>query len=148
MGETERLKILIAEDDNDLLALYDISFSDLIFEKRLVRDGKAAVEVYKNWHPDIIVLDIIMPVKTGCLVLEEIREVFGDKDTTIIFSTSIDDMDVVSHCARFGIQGYIVKPFNYKMVAYEILEFFKKTEPKKANMAQIRLQNASRQHLP
>lgn len=138
----EKLKILIAEDDKDLMALYDKALPDKVFDKTLVVDGEKASEAYKNWHPDILVLDLLMPVKTGFMVLQEIRGEIKDMDTTIIVSSSIDDMDEVRECEKLGIQGYIVKPFNFKKVAGEILEFFKKTNPQKASQALIQLQKA------
>lgn len=138
----ERLKILIAEDDKDLMALYDKALPDMVFDKMLVIDGEKAVEAYKAWHPDILVLDLLMPVKTGFMALQEIRREIKDMETTIIVSSSIDDMDEVRECEKLGIQGYIVKPFNFKKVAYEILEFFKKTSPQRASEALTKLQKA------
>ncbi|MEK7850990.1 MAG: response regulator [Deltaproteobacteria bacterium] len=140
MNKKAKLKILIAEDDKDLLALYDKALPDLVFDKRLVINGEKALEAYKTWHPDILVLDIIMPVMTGYSALKEIREVLKNGNTTIVISTSIDDMDEVSKCERLGIQGYIVKPFDYKKIAYEILKFFKKNDPERADVSRTRLE--------
>lgn len=135
----DKLKILIAEDDKDLLALYQKALPDHIFEKRLANDGKAAMDIYEQWRPDIVVLDILMPKKKGDTVLIEIREVVKDRNTTVIISTSIDDIDEVKKCERYGIQGYIVKPFNYKRIAYEVLDYFEKTDPERAKRAKAQL---------
>lgn len=140
MTKKAKLKILIAEDDKDLMALYDKAFPDLVFDKRLVSNGEKALEAYKTWHPDILVLDIIMPVMTGYSALKEIRETLKNGNATIVISTSIDDIDEVKRCERLGIQGYIVKPFDYKKVAYEILKFFKKIDPERADMYRTRLE--------
>lgn len=140
MNKKTKLKILIAEDDKDLMALYDKAFPGLVFDKRLVSNGEKALEAYKTWHPDILVLDIIMPVMTGYSALKEIRETLKNGNTTIVISTSIDDIDEVKRCERLGIQGYIVKPFDYKKIAYEILKFFKKIDPERADMYRTRLE--------
>lgn len=140
MNKRAKLKILIAEDDKDLMALYDKAFPDIVFDKRLVSNGEKALEAYKTWPPDILVLDIIMPVMTGYSALKEIRETLKNGNTTIVISTSIDDIDEVKKCERLGIQGYIVKPFDYKKVAYEILKFFKKIDPERADMYRTRLE--------
>lgn len=144
MNKRAKLKILIAEDDKDLMALYDKAFPDLVFDKRLVSNGEKALEAYKTWHPDILVLDIIMPVMTGYSALKEIRETLKNGNTTIVISTSIDDIDEVKKCERLGIQGYIVKPFDYKKVAYEILKFFKKFDLERADMYRTRLEALSK----
>lgn len=147
MNKIDKLKILIADDDEDLLALYDRALSDLVFDKRLVSNGERALEAYKTWHPDILVLDIVMPVKTGYSALKDIRGAAGNGDTTIIISTSIDDVDEVRACESLGIQGYIVKPFDYKKVAYEILRFFRKTDSERADMALTQLEDVLLHHL-
>lgn len=147
MNKKAKLKILIAEDDKDLMALYDKAFPDLVFDKTMVSNGEKALEAYKTGYPDILVLDIVMPVMTGYLALKEIREAFKDGNTTVIISTSIDDINEVSKFERLGIQGYIVKPFDYKKIAYDILGFFKKTDPVRADKARKQLEKILRHHL-
>jgi DNA-binding response OmpR family regulator len=121
----DKLKLLIVEDDESLLNLYDVALSDGLFEKRLVADGRSAMENYKTWHPDVILLDIFLPDMSGCSILKEIRDEAGDRETTIIISTSTDDKDDIKTCKDLGIQGYIVKPFDYKTLADEILECYR-----------------------
>jgi CheY-like chemotaxis protein len=116
-----KLKVLIVEDDESLLNLYDAVVSADLFEKRLVPDGRSAIESYKTWHPDVILLDIFLPDMSGCSVLEKIRNEAGDGETTIIISTSTDEKRDVEACKKLGIQGYIVKPFDYKKINDKIL---------------------------
>ena len=121
----DKLKLLIVEDDESLLNLYDVALSDALFEKRLVADGRSAMENYKTWHPDVILLDIFLPDMSGFSILKEIRDEAGDKETTIIISTSTDEKDDMETCKDLGIQGYIVKPFDYKTLTDEILECYR-----------------------
>ena len=116
-----KLKVLIVEDDESLLNLYDAVVSADLFEKRLVPDGRSAIESYKTWHPDVILLDIFLPDMSGCSVLEKIRNEAGDGETTIIISTSTDEKRDMEACKKLGIQGYIVKPFDYKKINDKIL---------------------------
>ena len=122
---TNKLKVLIVEDDESLLNLYDAAVSSDLFEKRLVADGRTAMENYRSWHPDIIVLDIFLPDISGRSILEEIRNDAGDKETTIIISTSTDEKKDMDACRNLGIQGYIVKPFAYKEINEKILAAYK-----------------------
>ncbi|MCK5196428.1 MAG: response regulator, partial [Desulfobulbaceae bacterium] len=112
------------EDDESLLNLYDAAVSTDLFEKRLVADGRSAMETYKSWHPDIIVLDIFLPDMSGCSILKEIRDEAGDRKTTIIISSSTDEKSDMDACRKLGIQGYIVKPFAYKEINDKILEAY------------------------
>ena len=118
---TNKLKVLIVEDDESLLNLYDAAVSSDLFEKRLAADGRSAMESYKSWHPDVIVLDIFLPDVSGRSILEEIRNDAGDMETTIIISTSTDEKKEMDACRKLGIQGYIVKPFSYKEINDKIL---------------------------
>jgi len=116
-----KLKLLIVEDDESLLNLYDATVSSDLFEKCLVADGRSAMESYKTWHPDVILLDIFLPDMSGCSILEKIRDEAGDRATTIIISTSTDEKSDIEACKKLGIQGYIVKPFDYKEINDKIL---------------------------
>jgi DNA-binding response OmpR family regulator len=106
-----RIKTLIVEDDPNIVELYEIGLVDAEFEKRYAGDGKEALGIYESWHPEIIILDIMLPVMTGYAVLKQIRTSILDEKTTIIMSTSLSDSNDIRDCIKLGIQGYILKPF-------------------------------------
>ena len=122
----KKLKVLIAEDDESLQALYDLSLPDDKFEKRMAGNGLEAVREYASWQPDIIILDILMPKMLGYSVLKEVREIFSDYQTTIIMATSVDSHKDIEFCEEEGIQGYIVKPFNPKTLSQIVLDCHEK----------------------
>ena len=124
-----KIKLLIAEDDESTRALYDKGLNNDMFEKRFAMNGEEALDIYYSWKPDIIVLDIVMPVMTGYSVLQEIRENVGDKKTTIIMSSSMSTKDDMRDCSKLGIQGYITKPFKYKEIGNIIINCFQKSKP-------------------
>jgi CheY-like chemotaxis protein len=124
--EQTKIKLLLVDDDKSILDLYEKCLSSDVFEKRTVDNGKAALEAFHTWHPDVIVLDIMMPVMTGFAVLDAIRTAEKDKTTTIIMATSMSDSQNVRDCAKFGIQGYIVKPFKPKEIANKIMHCIQK----------------------
>ena len=90
-------------------------------------NGLDAVREYASWKPDIIILDILMPKMLGYSVLKEIRELHGDSLTTIIVSSSVDTKADIQYCKEQGIQGHIIKPFDYKGLATEILGYYEKS---------------------
>ena len=124
-----KIKILIAEDDESIRDLYDMGLSKDMFEKRFAINGQDALDIYKSWEPDIIVLDIVMPVMTGYSVLQEIRENAGDNKTTIIMSSSMSTKDDMRDCSKLGIQGYITKPFKFKEIGNIIINCFQNPKP-------------------
>lgn len=125
----DKLKILIVEDDKTSQILYDNGLSEEIFEKRLVDNGEEALQVYGSWHPDIIILDIMIPLLSGYSVLREIRDEIGDKKTTIIMATSLSSRGDFMNCISFGIEGYIVKPFKPGEISSKILEYYQRKNP-------------------
>lgn len=119
-------RLLIAEDDGKLVAIYRKFLPKELFKVRIEQDGQAALEAYHAWKPDIIVLDLVMPNKSGMDILEEIREKHEDFYTTIIVASGERKAEVVTRCAGFDIQGYLLKPLNVKNLAQTILAHHKR----------------------
>jgi CheY-like chemotaxis protein len=128
----DNLKILNAEDNSFSRKFYDNYVSGTVFDKRFAENGREALEIYTEWHPDIILLDLMMPVMSGQEVLQQIREVRKDLSTTIIISSLSSHKDDVTICAHYGVQGYLVKPLNPKEISKILLQLYKKANPKKA----------------
>jgi CheY-like chemotaxis protein len=124
------IKILLVDDDKSIQVLYDKGLENTIFAKRFAGNGKEALEIYHAWHPDVIVLDIIMPVMAGYSVLQEIRSKQEDKSTIIIMATSSTDSQDIRDCITLGVQGYIIKPFKLKEIGNTILHYIQPDEGK------------------
>ena len=91
-------------------------------------NGTEALAAYLSWKPDVIILDILLPGKCGYTILEEIRVKRDDQSTAIVISSCLDDKSSISNCEGLGIQGYIVKPFDYKTLADKIMRLSKEGE--------------------
>jgi CheY-like chemotaxis protein len=117
-------KILIAEDDKTTLKFYEKALDNDVFEKRFETDGEKALEAYKSWNPDILVLDIMMPGMSGYMVLKTIRKEEDDQKVTIIMATSMSDAQDIKDCLELGIQGYLVKPVDFKGMGDKILNWW------------------------
>ncbi|MBI5557800.1 MAG: response regulator [Deltaproteobacteria bacterium] len=120
-----KLKLLIAEDSKSMQNFYRTMLSADHYEQKIVPDGEQALEEYKAWRPDIILLDMNMPVMNGYQTLKTIRESCLDKSTTIIMVTSASEKHDIIACAKLGIQGYIVKPFKAEAINKAILQYHK-----------------------
>ena len=77
-------------------------------------DGDGALEMATRLHPDIILLDVVMPKVSGVEALRSIRMVM--QDVFVLMVTASTDQEVVSEVVKSGISGYIIKPFNAKKV--------------------------------
>jgi DNA-binding response OmpR family regulator len=131
----DKIKILIVEDDEAIVALYDVTLNKTIFEIKIARDGEEGLKLYADWKPDIILLDIMLPVKTGYGVLQKIRKELKDTDTVIIMATSLGKKEDIVDCMKYGIQGYLVKPFDRRNIIVDVLGGYGKLHPKRAALA-------------
>jgi len=132
---TDKIKILIVEDDHTTQLLYDKGLFDQLFDKKIVASGKEALHAYNEWHPEIIILDIYLPEMTGYQVLQAIRTTFEDRKTTIVMATSLSGSEDVKSCMKLGIEGYIIKPFSLREIGAKILAYYAIKEPERARKA-------------
>ena len=129
----EKLKVLVAEDDKVTQKLYNRFLAEEIFDLRLAKTGGEALEIYRTWQPEVIIMDLMLPEISGYSVLKEIREDLQDKTTPVIISSSLSKKDDILSCAKLGIQGYFTKPVIWKEIGLRVLECFQKSYPQMAD---------------
>ncbi len=120
--EEDKLKLLIAEDDEKVIKLYEKFLSGIAFQTRIVNDGTEALIAYDQWKPDILLLDIVLPKMQGLEVLKEIRVARQDQKSAVIMATSQGNHETVKTCIQHGIQGYILKPLDVARLNRIILD--------------------------
>ena len=104
------LKVLYAEDNDLIRAQYSKLLKTIFSGVYDCVDGEEAINYYKYYSPDIIILDINMPKKNGLEVAKEIRE--NDPDTKIVIISSYDDQNTLLNAIPLGLVTYMVKPIN------------------------------------
>jgi DNA-binding response OmpR family regulator len=102
------MKILIADDDRDLVDWLGYSFRRDGHSVLTAYNGEAALRVFQTGAPDIIVLDLAMPQRSGMDVLQEIRR---HSQVPIILLTGIGDEGHVVQGLHSGADDYVMKPF-------------------------------------
>ena len=86
-------------------------------------DGAQGVEKYKELRPDLVTMDITMPVLDGVSALEKILEF--DKDAKVIMVSALGKEDVVKKSLLMGAKSYIVKPLDRKKVLERVVSVLK-----------------------
>jgi len=124
------IKILLVDDDKSIHDLYNEGLAGSIFTKKFAGNGEEALKIYNAWHPDVIVLDLQMPLMAGYAVLREIRQTRGDKTTNVIMATASTSSQDIRDCITLGIQGYIIKPFKLKEIGNTILHYIQQDQRK------------------
>ncbi len=102
------IKTLIVEDDSNIAQLLQLYLEKEGFETRIAPDGGKGVEEFRAWNPDLVLLDIMLPVLDGWSVCRKIRET--DK-TPIIMMTAKGQTEDKVKGLEMGADDYIVKPF-------------------------------------
>jgi two-component system response regulator VicR len=101
-------KILLADDDRDLVDLLRYTFQRDGYAVAMAYDGEMAVRAAQSELPDLVVLDLMMPKRNGMEVLGEIRR---RANTPVIMLTALGDEEHVVHALEIGADDYLVKPF-------------------------------------
>lgn len=120
----DTLKILISDDSvlsrrNLKDHLISIGCKNIIE----VSNGQAAIDSYKEHHPDLVFLDIVMPIKDGITALTEIREY--DKHARVIMASSVGTQKHLKEAIQAGATDFIQKPLDSSQVdkvVYAVLE--------------------------
>jgi DNA-binding response OmpR family regulator len=107
-------KVLIADDDNNIRELVRASLEDEGFELAEAGDGNEALAKAREWRPDLIVLDVMMPGKVGYQVCEELKKDPATKDIFVLFLTARGRPMSETTGKMMGGDAYLVKPFDPK----------------------------------
>lgn len=105
-----KIKVLLAEDEPNLGPIIKESLESRNFEVFLAENGMKAQELYHQNNPNILVLDVMMPIKDGFTLAKEIRQ--SDLQTPIIFLTAKSQTTDVLEGFSHGGNDYIKKPFS------------------------------------
>lgn len=109
----DKKKILIGEDQKDIAEMYKIAFEQAGYEVALAFNGDEVEEKAKEFEPNLLLLDINMPVKDGFEVLKdalEDKQLFEAlKKTPIVMLTNYNNPQDVDYCMQNGAQDYFVK---------------------------------------
>jgi len=101
-------KILIIEDETKYAYILEKFFLANNFEVRLAFDGLKGVEEFKNFNPDLVVLDIMLPKMNGFEIAEKIRE---KSDCPIVMMSALSDEQDILKGYSLKIDDYVTKPF-------------------------------------
>lgn len=114
------MKILIVEDTETNRALLTWILQDCGHEVIQARDGKVGVEMFKAHQPELVFMDVMMPVMDGVEATREIRNHLGNTHVPIIFLTALTDAESLANCLEVGGDDFISKPINEQVLKAKI----------------------------
>src|SRR5258708_10159360 len=101
--------ILVVEDDRFLANAYRIKLTKSGFEVHVAKDGQEALEILQTVIPDLILLDVVMPVRDGFSTLEAIKSDEKLKTIPVIVSSNLGQKEDTDRALKLGANDYFVK---------------------------------------
>jgi two-component system, OmpR family, alkaline phosphatase synthesis response regulator PhoP len=124
--ESKPKRILIADDEPDILEIVSYNLIKEGYEVYTATNGDEAIDTAKLLNPDLIILDIMMPKKTGIEVCSILRGQSAFAETFIVFLTALSDE--VSHIKglEIGADDYVTKPISPKVLVSRVNALFRR----------------------
>ena len=108
--------ILVADDDPDILSIVSMSLETQGYTIYKATNGREAVDLAKQHHPDLVLMDMMMPIVSGYEAVTELKADAATRDITIVGLSAKAMATDMERATDVGIDGYITKPFRIAQV--------------------------------
>lgn len=139
--EGRPMRILIADDEPDILEIISYNLGKEGYEIHTAKDGNEAIEKAKQLNPDLIILDVMMPKKTGMEVCQILRTQPLFQKTLIIFLTALSDEASQIKGLEYGADDYVNKPISPKVLTSRVNALFRRLQTKVSEDSSLVLGN-------
>ena len=130
-------KILIADDEPDILEIIQYNLQSEGYEVVTAKNGNEAIDQARRFNPDLIILDIMMPGKNGIEVCNILRMQPAFNDTLIIFLTALSDEGTEVKGLETGADDFITKPICPKVLVSKVNALFRRINKEDTGALQI-----------
>lgn len=125
MRKSEPKRILIIEDEVHIAEGLELNLSLQGYEVKVALDGVAGLQDWQAWHPDLVILDIMLPGIDGLSVLQNIR--LEDEQLPILILSAKGTADDKIKGFTYGVDDYLTKPFNLEEFLLRVDRLLKRT---------------------
>jgi DNA-binding response OmpR family regulator len=115
-------KILIADDEPNIVVSLEYLMKRAGYQVLVARDGQQALDLLRSERPALVLLDLMMPVKSGIEVCQELRADEGLSGTKVLMLTAKGRDTDVQKGLGVGADAYMTKPFSTKELAAKVAE--------------------------
>ena len=130
-------KILIADDEPDILEILQFNLETEGFQVFIAKNGNEAIEAAKKHLPDLIILVVMMPYKNGIEVCNILRLQPAFKETLIVFLSALSDEITEVKGLETGADDYLTKPISPKILITKINALFRRLNKKVSTIIQL-----------
>jgi CheY-like chemotaxis protein len=103
------MQVLVVDDHSDIRLIYSRILRDAGFEVHSARDGSEAMEEVEQSPPDVILLDVFMPVMNGVEFLEKLRHGSSSPDIPVVLMSAVPDNPEVTYARQLGVSKFLRK---------------------------------------
>jgi CheY-like chemotaxis protein len=125
-------KILLVDDEPDCLSIIRCRLEWCHYTICTASNGEEALRIAEEEQPDVILLDINMPVMNGLEVLERLRKNAALKDTPVVMVTALSEKQDIAAASAYGIAGYVTKPIDFPSLLQKLADIISAETPQKA----------------
>ena len=104
-----RKKVLIIEDDDHISKIYGIKLSKENVDTIIARDGQEGINMIASEKPDLVLLDLMIPIKDGFTVLEEVKKTPFGKNLPILVLSNLGQESDIEKATSLGAADYFIK---------------------------------------
>lgn len=137
INDTKVRTILIADDEPDILEIIHFNLQSEGYQIVNARDGNEAIELAKLHKPELIILDVMMPGKSGLEVCKILRSNKEFENTIIIFLTALNDDNTQIKGLETGGDDYLTKPISPKVLISRVNALFRRIVKETGSVLQI-----------
>jgi len=144
MAAERRVRVLIADDDEGVTSVVARALTREGYDVRTAADGASALVAAREWRPDALVLDVMMPVIDGLAVCRQIRGEQPDLGVLMLTAKDAASDQIVGLDA--GADDYLVKPFSLQVLAAHLRAVLRRREaaPEVLRVADLELDTGTR----
>lgn len=110
--KTTKTRILVVDDEPNIVQTLQDRLEMNEYEVVTAGNGREGLQKFEQERPDVILLDVIMPIMDGHEMLEMLRKQPGGQDVSVIMLTARSQTQDIARANACGIDDYIVKPFD------------------------------------
>lgn len=121
MSKDQKAKIAIMEDDLPIANMYKFKMDSSGYDTAVAHDGAAGLELCKSFQPDLILLDLRMPIMSGDKMLEKLRQTDWGAKIRVIILTNISKDEAPINLRMLSVDRYIVKAHHTPAQVVEIV---------------------------
>jgi diguanylate cyclase (GGDEF)-like protein/PAS domain S-box-containing protein len=112
--------VLVADDDESVRTLVRAALEQIGFDVCEAGNGAEALEQFVQRRPDIVVLDVMMPVMNGYVACTKFRGLVGGSRVPILMMTGMDDAEAIAGAYEHGATDFITKPLNLTILSHRV----------------------------